>query len=115
MSLAEAGRLLGMQGSAEAIAKRLRRVLMAKEREAGTRFMMRSGGEKQPRYLVTKFALLTAFGNRKSVRETTERVLREKLARAFDAQEELRAEIGRLVIRVRQLEEQCRKVLRGVS
>lgn len=65
MSLAEAGRLIGMKGSPEAVALRLRRVLMAKERERRRPIMLRAGGPKKRRYLVTRRQLLELFQPRK--------------------------------------------------
>lgn len=51
MSLGKAAHALGMPG--KHAATRLRRVLLAKERECGQKIMLRSAGERNPKFIVT--------------------------------------------------------------
>lgn len=59
LTLAEAGRLMGLTGSEKNVAQKAKRLLEAKERRIHRQIMLRAGGKGAGvRYLVTRWALL---------------------------------------------------------
>lgn len=59
LSLTDAGRAMGFEGSPEAISQKAKRVIEAKERKIRKRIMLRAGGNGTGvRYVVTRWALM---------------------------------------------------------
>lgn len=116
LTISVAAAALGMRG--KGAPRRLKRQLLARERALGTAILVRRGGARQTRYLVTMTLLRLYCPELFARRDAVVERVREHVAETADRLDELQARDELLAKEVRGLKEgiaQCLRALFGAS